>query len=74
MATYLKSEYDKKTGSIQKTRMQCEVVEAKGERLKIRITSHIVKGVPNCTLNVKKSNVIGYIEPNIECKYQQYKD
>jgi DNA polymerase II large subunit len=63
-----------KNGIIHKTRMACEVIEAKGERLKIRITSHIVKGVPNCTLTVKKGNVIGYIEPNIESKYQQYKD
>jgi DNA polymerase II large subunit len=54
--------------------MACKVIEAKGDRLKIMITSHIVKGVPNCTLTVKKGNVIGYIEPNIECKYQQYKD
>jgi hypothetical protein len=74
MATYLKSEYDKKTGSIQQTRMQCEVLSECGSWLKIRITSHIVKGVPNCVLKVKRRNVIGYVSPNVNVDFKQYKD
>lgn len=74
MATYLKNEYDKITGIIHQTRMQCEVLSECGSWLKIRITSHIVKGVPNCIMKVKKRNVIDYISPNVNVNFTQYKD
>ena len=74
ICTYIKQEYDKSTGNIQQTRMQCEVLEEKGNFLKIRILSHIVKGIPNCIMKVKKRNVIDYISPNVNVNFNQYKD
>ena len=74
ICTYIKQEYNKSTGGIQQTRMLCEVLEEKGSFLKIRILSHIVKGVPNCVLKVKKRNVIDYISPNVNVNFNQYKD
>ena len=74
ICTYIKQEYEKSTGSIQQTRMQCEVLSECGSWLTIRITSHIVKGVPNCVLKVKKRNVIDYISPNVNVNFKQYKD
>lgn len=73
ICTYIKQEYDKSTGNIQQIRMQCEVLEEKGSFLKIRILSHYVKGVPNCELKVKRRNVIGYISPNVNVNFKQYK-
>ena len=74
ICTYIKQEYEKSTGSIQQIRMQCEVLSECGSWLTIRITSHIVKGVPNCVLKVKKRNVIDYISPNVNVNFKQYKD
>lgn len=74
ICTYIKQEYNKSTGGTQQTRMLCEVLEEKGSFLKIRILSHIVKGVPNCVLKVKKRNVIDYISPNVNVNFKQYKD
>ena len=74
ICTYIKQEYDKSTGNIQQIRMQCEVLSECGNWLKIRITSHFVKGVPNCVLKVKKRNVIDYISPNVNTEVKQYKD
>ena len=74
ICTYIKQEYDKSTGNIQQIRMQCEVLEEKGNFLKIRILSHIVKGIPNCIMKVKKRNVIDYISPNVNTEVKQYKD
>ena len=74
ICTYIKQEYNKSTENIQQIRMICEVLEEKGSFLKIRILSHIVKGVPNCVLKVKKRNVIDYISPNVNVNFNQYKD
>ena len=74
ICTYIQQKFNKSTGGIQQTRMICEVLEEKGSFLKIRILSHIVKGVPNCVLKVKKRNVIDYISPNVNVNFNQYKD
>lgn len=71
ICTYIKQEYEKRTGSIQQTRMQCKVLSECGSWLKIRITSHIVKGVPNCIMKVKKRNVIDYISPNVNVDFKK---
>jgi len=74
ICTYIQQKFNKSTGGTQQTRMICEVLEEKGSFLKIRILSHFVKGVPNCELKVKRRNVIGYVSPNVNVNFKQYKD
>lgn len=74
ICTYIQQKFNKSTGGTQQTRMVCEVLEEKGSFLKIRILSHYVKGVPNCELKVKRRNVIGYVSPNVNVNFKQYKD
>lgn len=67
--------YDIVKGTTIVKLMPCEIVEhSVTSKVKIRLTGHLWHGQPNAVISVLKSNIQGYIDPNRECNYKQYKD